>query len=269
MSVKGRRAARYGLNAEEELKGTLMARESSLISCLKRIGILPLGSTVRVANITRAERNRYVKSDLCIHIEGDLNEIVCLSLKSVRTASFHQLDRRWLDEWKAVLNMNDDVYKVLWRSILRVAKNSRDVFIEAREQPLVKRFIEDKKRLIIEEAFRHGEKELKILAIWDRRGSHNTLHLFNMDDVIEILARQGVGFTGKGIIKIGEFVSIQRKGGNGKRYRGVYKTDPRHPGNQLQIKFDPIGFVEFTRRSNVDVRRCEIDLSGSPLSNFI
>ena len=73
-----------------------------------------------------------------------------------------------------------------------------------------------------------------------------------MDDVIRFLiknASNNIGFTEKGIIRLGEFVTIQRKGGNGKHII-IPKTDWNHPGNQLQFKFSPLKFTEYIELTN-------------------
>ncbi len=57
-------------------------------------------------------------------------------------------------------------------------------------------------------------------------------------------AINNVYFTEKGIIRLGDFVTIQRKGGDGKHIT-IPKTDWSHPGNQLQFKFSPLKFTEY------------------------
>jgi len=72
------------------------------------------------------------------------------------------------------------------------------------------------------------------------------VYIFKMDDAIDFLSKNAsnnVGFTRKGIVHLGDFVSVQRKGGNGKHVK-ISKTDWSHPGNQLQFKFSPLEFVE-------------------------
>jgi hypothetical protein len=55
--------------------------------------------------------------------------------------------------------------------------------------------------------------------------------------------KNNINFSTKGILKLGNFLTVQRKGGNGIRII-VFKTDWKHPGNQLQFKFSPIKFAE-------------------------
>ena len=68
-----------------------------------------------------------------------------------------------------------------------------------------------------------------------------------MSEVICFLlknAKNRICFSKKGIIKIGDFITVQRKGGNGSQIK-ISKTDWNHPGNQLQFKFSPLRFVEY------------------------
>ena len=81
-----------------------------------------------------------------------------------------------------------------------------------------------------------------------------------MDDVIVFLfnnAKDNIGFTNKGIIKIGDFITVQRKGGDGKHIK-LPKTDWRHPGNQLQFKFSPLVFAEYIEKTKA-IKFCTID----------
>lgn len=81
-----------------------------------------------------------------------------------------------------------------------------------------------------------------------------------MDDVIEFLIENSINnvcFTEKGIIRLGEFVTIQRKGGDG-RHITIPKTDWKHPGNQLQFKFSPLKFAEYVESTKV-IEFCAIN----------
>jgi len=56
---------------------------------------------------------------------------------------------------------------------------------------------------------------------------------------------------------LGRFVTVQRKGGDG-RHVTISKVDWGHPGNQLQFKFSPLEFVEYVELKRV-IRFCVID----------
>jgi coenzyme F420-reducing hydrogenase beta subunit len=97
---------------------------------------------------------------------------------------------------------------------------------------------------MISEVFKRNEEKLKLLIIIDK--IQRKIYLFCMDDVIKFViedAENNVGFTKKGIIKLGRFVTIQRKGGDSVTIK-IPKTDWKHPGNQLQFKFSPLKFAQ-------------------------
>lgn len=226
----GQKEARQGLEAERALIDYFNRDKEGLRKCLSEIDVIPPSS------FTVVKPERRVKCDLMLR--GDFT--VCISLKAVKDASFHQLDRRWLDEWRGVLNMPQEVYNAIWEGIMRKARDPRAVFIDPKHWKVVGEFFRANLPKILREIFTRDEEDLKVLAVWDRRG--NELCLFNMDEVISFLSSQPVQFSDDGIIKIGEFVSIQRKGGDGSHVKKP-KTDPTHPGNQLQFKFKPLEFM--------------------------
>lgn len=49
--------------------------------------------------------------------------------------------------------------------------------------------------------------------------------------------------SGRGVIKIGGLITIQRKGGNGVNSVRIPKTSLAHPGNNLQVKMKVGTFV--------------------------
>ena len=80
-----------------------------------------------------------------------------------------------------------------------------------------------------------------------------------MNDVLEFLNENisnDISFSNKGIIKLGDFLSVQRKGGNGKHIT-IPKTDWQHPGNQLQFKFSPLKFADYIEE-NKSIEFCKI-----------
>ena len=144
-----------------------------------------------------------------------------------------------------LLNMPDEVFEIIKEAILRVARNSRDKFILEKDKNKIKNFLAHHLPEIINEIFRRGEEKLKLLIIFDKRKKR--IYMFRMNDVIEFLiknASNNISFSEKGIIYIGDFIRIQRKGGNGKHIK-ISKTNWNHPGNQLQFKFSPLKFAEY------------------------
>jgi hypothetical protein len=82
--------------------------------------------------------------------------------------------------------------------------------------------------------------------------------MFNIQKVISFIRSQEISFSDEGIIKIGNFITIQRKGGNGSHVKKP-KTDFTHPGNQLQFKFKPL---EFMKKARSILSNCCFDVSN-------
>jgi hypothetical protein len=244
---KGAKEARIGLDSERRIVNRINTDEefqSKIRDCL-----IKLGFEVRGRLRARKNKKRAEKSDIFIQINEQ--EEIGASIKSRTKTSFHQLDRRRLDVWKTFLNMPEDIFEIIKEAILRKARNRRDKLILVRDRERIKEFFTDHLSAILNEIFRKGEGRLQLLILNDKE--NRRIYILRMSDVIKFLienATNNICFTKQGIIRLGEFVSIQRKGGNGKHVT-VSKTDWSHPGNQLQFKFSPFGFSEYVESSNV------------------
>ncbi|GHU54335.1 hypothetical protein FACS1894132_08800 [Clostridia bacterium] len=76
----------------------------------------------------------------------------------------------------------------------------------------------------------HSSRE--ILVLFDRK--MNIAKLYPMKDILKLLA--GEVKRTKGGFNTGEFVSFQRKGGNGSLSKTIPKNSIKHPGNNIQLK---------------------------------
>ena len=153
--------------------------------------------------------------------------------------------------------MPDNIFKIIKEAILRVARNSRAKFILEEDRDKIKRFFTDNRYKVINEIFRRGEEKLKLLLINDK--GKRRIYIFRMDDVIDFLIKDAINicFSNKGIIRLGKFITIQRKGGDGEHIT-IPKTCWEHPGNQLQFKFSPLKFAEYVELKKV-IKFCIID----------
>lgn len=68
------------------------------------------------------------------------------------------------------------------------------------------------------------------------------MNLYDLKDLLDNLDYE-VTISGRGVIKIGKFITIQRKGGNGVHSIHIPKTSLAHPGNNLQVKMKVGAFV--------------------------
>jgi len=246
---KGRKEARIGLDSEDEIINMINTNhevQRLAEKCLATLGLKPQERIVAYKD--------GMKTDIFIRIDGEIG----VSLKSSTKTSFHQLDRRRLDDWRAFTNMPDDVFETMKDAILRVSKNPSNKFILEGDRDKIMGFFAQHLRVILDEVFRRGEEKLKVLMINDKRV--RKIYLFRMEDTLNFLSRNAYGnisFTDKGIIRLGGFVTVQRKGGDGKHIT-IPKTDWKHPGNQLQLKFSPLKFAEHCEKTNV-IKFCTIE----------
>lgn len=248
---KGEKEARIGLDSEQDIINRINFDEefhNVIKECLTKLGF-------NVKGRLRARKDD-IKTDIFIQINEQ--EEIGVSIKSSTKTSFHQLDRRRLEGWKNLLNMPDDVFGTIKEAILRIARNSRAKFILEKDRDKIKEFFASHLSEVINEIFRRGEERLKLLIINDER--KRRIYIFSMDDIIKFLIENttdNICFTEKGIIKLGEFVTIQRKGGDGKHIT-IPKIDWNHPGNQLQFKFSPLKFAEHVELTKV-IEFCAMD----------
>jgi hypothetical protein len=83
----------------------------------------------------------------------------------------------------------------------------------------------------------------ELLVLYNR--ATNTMNLYDMKDILENLDYK-LTISGRGVIKIGKYITIQRKGGNGVHSIHIPKTSLAHPGNNLQVKMKVGTFVSET-----------------------
>jgi len=247
---KGRKEARIGLDSEKDivrLINTDKQFKNLIKGCLNELGFVVQGEI----------KARKDKMKVDIFIEDDLS--IGVSIKSSTKTSFHNLDRRWLEKWQESLDMPDSIFQIMKDAILRIARNPKDHFILYKDREEVKGFFERHTAKVINEIFTHGERDLKLLMINDRR--KYKLYLFKMEDVISFVvqnSQHNIGFSSKGIVNLGNFVTAQRKSGNSFRIT-IPKTSWQHPGNQLQFKFSPLRFAEYIEE-NKNIKVCIIPL---------
>jgi hypothetical protein len=84
----------------------------------------------------------------------------------------------------------------------------------------------------------------ELLVLYNR--NTNVMHLYDMQYFLDNLDYE-VTISGRGVIKIGEYITIQRKGGNGVHSIHIPRTSLAHPGNNLQVKMKVGTFVLETK----------------------
>jgi len=254
----GQKAARIGLDSEKEIINAINHNPDFLqlfIQCLNNLGFDTEGT------IKAEKKATQTKKDLIIEIEGNQ---IGISVKSSMKTSFHQVDRRRLENWERFLNMPNEIYQTIRQAIMRKAKVSNAIFILEENRNQIQEFIQNNYKAILTEIFTKSEENLVLLLINNKMSKK--MYFYRMKDVLAFLftnIRNYISFSSKGIIKLGDFISIQRKGGNGERIT-IPKTNYSHPGNDLQFKFSPLRFASYIENnSNIDF--CLLDYNNLKL----
>ncbi len=121
---------------------------------------------------------------------------------------------------------------------IRVASKSGRFILESDEDKVLEILSPLAKRIL--QVSIAGLERPELLVLYDR--TKNLMILYGMDDLLENLDYQ-ITFSKKGIIKLGHYFTIQRKGGNGVHSIHISKTSLDHPGNGLQVKMNVRKFV--------------------------
>lgn len=208
--------------------------------CIKDLtGIELVGKIIAV----RGEKCGLWKTDILLIDQR--GQQIGISLKTVKKGGRpdDHLDRRWLDRrgrrakpWTEVLNMPDTVKEILRNGILKMARHESNQLVPPQHQPIIRNFFMSVLNTFLNEAFRDEENVLRLFAVLEYN-DYLYLCLFNIDEIIKFIERdvkrRGITFGSR--INIGKYIQVQRKAGNGRHVK-VPKDDPRHPGNQLQVK---------------------------------
>jgi len=157
---KGRKEARVGLESEEEII-LLINKNAKFRENLKK-GLFTLGFKIK-GEISAYKDN--VKTDIFIKT---YNTVFGVSIKSSTGTSFHQLDRRRLEDWKSLLNMPNDIFDTLKKAILRIAHNAKACFILPEDRHRISEFLLLNIERLITEIFVKNEQNLKLLMINDK-----------------------------------------------------------------------------------------------------
>ena len=148
-----------------------------------------------------------------------------------RSAAFNQLTRASIPHFCTLFGL-EYAQKDLANLFLTKARNDRTHLFPPEAQSLWRLIFQEVATELVYWSL-SSKKSREILAIYEREQS--TMRIYAMQDVLKNLSAK-VGFTSRGNMSIGRSIVVQRKGGNGVHSIHITKTDPRHPGNDIQIK---------------------------------
>lgn len=148
-----------------------------------------------------------------------------ISVKLIRNKSgFNQIDKRWVDNYKELFKMSDEmsVKLKLYCGEIKynnpTARDSRRLFIDEIKSGLLNEiitFFEQYKKDMISTFFKgNGEGAAKWILVVHKDSDNQKFILKDMEDVIDFYANGDTYVTKNGNMKIGQ-VSMQRKGGDG------------------------------------------------------
>ena len=173
------------------------------------------------------------KSDVIVRFT---DATLSANIKAYKTG-FNQLTRTTITSFCNEFNLCH-LQKVFEEGALRVASKLGRFILDSDETDIIAT-ISPLARAIVHFSLSRMENP-KLLVLYNR--STNTMNLYDMKDLLDNL-NYDVTISSRGIIKIGKFVTIQRKGGNGVHSVHIPKTSLAHPGNNLQVKMKVGTFV--------------------------
>jgi len=174
------------------------------------------------------------KSDVIIRFTD--GKSLSANIKAYKTG-FNQLTRTTIASFCREFDI-DYLRQIFEDGAVRVATRTGK-FILSSDAETVVDTITPIARKIVEFSLARDEKP-ELLVLYNR--GTNQMNLFDLADTLNSLD-YSVSLSGRGIIRIGKYVTIQRKGGNGVHSLHIPKSSLAHPGNNLQVKMKVATFA--------------------------
>lgn len=187
------------------------------------------------------------KTDVQVHIAIYLKNSEVAENISVKLVSnpkgFNQVDKRWVDDYKVMWDIPEDVTDLLKRftgetsSIQKGLRDSRRMFfseMNPEEQSKILHFFQTHRAQIVQDILKgRGAYSASWMLVVLKTNSQIKWALKPLRKAIEIFGRGDVKFTERGSLNIGK-VTMQRKGGDA----------GRDTAKMLQFKIDPVNLFE-------------------------
>ncbi len=152
-------------------------------------------------------------------------------------AGFNQVTRLKIGAFCSHFGL-EKLQPIFEQGAVRVASKSGRFILESDEQQVLEALSPLAEKILQFSLARLENPELFVL--YERIS--NLMYLYDMQHLLDNLNYE-ISFSRRGIIKIGKYFTIQRKGGNGVHSRHIEKTSLAHPGNNLQVKLNVRRFV--------------------------
>lgn len=185
--------------------------------------------------ILQGQKN--TKTDLLINLTD--HKTIGISVKASQT-DFNQISRLTLSRLANCLKLSEKSVKIFQQSIDNYRIQNRKFFIEVKYQKYIQLELEKCLEDLLNLIFLNNEN-LQIFVIYDR--IKQEFFFYHMQQLLAIFKKSFLSFSKKGIIKIGDYLTLQRKGGDG-HYTKLPKNHINHPSNQLQFKMKVLSFTQ-------------------------
>ncbi|MBC2606664.1 hypothetical protein [Pelagicoccus albus] len=227
--------AKFGTDTEKQLC-TLFRKNKDLPEKLLRKLNLSGGDFLEVYPTGTSNK----KSDLLAMYAGGAG--IGINVKSARSIGFNQVTRTWLDSFASKIGLSEFAIKAIQNGIDNHRLKRSKILIEEQYRDLLATELSKKSGKIIEEIFMGiGNDVAKCLVLINK--ANNTIHFYDIREAVYSISKQPIEFSKNGVIQFGDFITLQRKGGDGNVKRPP-KSDPKHPGNQIQFKMKIIKYME-------------------------
>lgn len=184
------------------------------------------------------ENIEYVKADVLHGYKSDVNVQIQIKLKNVvdteniqvklvsNKRGFNQVDKRWLDHYKEMWNIPDDIYKILQyytgekKPFKKDTRDKRRMFLtefSMDEQNLIVNWFTKNKTLILSDIIKgRGQFSAEWVLVAQKTQHDARWRLVNINQTLQHYSNGSVVISARGSLYIGK-VTMQRKGGDGGR----------------------------------------------------
>ncbi len=188
------------------------------------------------------------KSDVQVQVTIFLKNIPDPQNVSVKlvssTSGFNQVDKRWVDKYKEMWNIPDDLV-IMLKKFTGEIKPDKSVYRDDKrmfldeftmlEQSKLLSFIDDNKITVISDILKgRGAFSAQWMLVVHKIEGQDSVWVFkSINEVLNHYSKGGVKISPRGSLNIGR-LSAQRKGGD----------NGRNTANMLQFKFNPLELIE-------------------------
>jgi len=162
-----------------------------------------------------------------------------VNIKAYKQAvAYNQLTRTSISKFCNIFDL--DCLEYLQNLIVNKSRNVKSFLIPVEEQEKALSIFQPISKEMVKWSF-STKPSRELLALYEREKSQ--MRIYVMKDVLKAL-NYNIIFTNKGNIIIGDYIVIQRKGGNGSMSKTIPKDSIKHPGNNIQLKLKVNDFVK-------------------------